>query len=55
MKIQLLSDLHNEFYRGDIPPEISQTDADLVVLAGDIGVGFMLRGIMSFITMISRC
>lgn len=39
MKIQLLSDLHNEFYRPDIPPQIAHTDADVVVLAGDIDVG----------------
>jgi predicted phosphodiesterase len=46
MKLQILSDLHNEFLRstqvmfshhwkGDIP----ETDADLVILAGDIDVG----------------
>ena len=35
MKLHVLSDLHTEF--GDFnPPE---TDADIVVLAGDIGVG----------------
>ena len=39
MKIQLLSDLHNEFYRGQQTPPIAQTDADLVVLAGDIDMG----------------
>lgn len=39
MKIQLLSDLHNEFYRPDTPPPIDDTDADVVVLAGDIDVG----------------
>ena len=39
MKIQLLSDLHNEFYRPDNPPEIEQTSADVIVLAGDIDVG----------------
>ena len=39
MKIQLLSDLHNEFYRPDTPPPIEDTDADVVVLAGDIDVG----------------
>ncbi len=38
MKIHLLSDLHNEFYPS-LPPEISQTEADLIVLAGDIDVG----------------
>ncbi len=46
MKVQLLSDLHNEFLRsgeqlddhlwsGSIP----QTDAEIVVLAGDIDTG----------------
>ena len=35
MKIHILSDLHTEFSDFD-PPE---TDADVVVLAGDIGVG----------------
>ena len=46
MNIQLLSDLHNEFLRnrpsvsghqwsGDIP----QTDADVIILAGDIDIG----------------
>ena len=35
MKLQILSDLHTEFSNFD-PPEI---DADVVVLAGDIGVG----------------
>ncbi len=35
MKLHVLSDLHTEFSDFD-PPE---TDADLVVLAGDIGVG----------------
>ena len=35
MKIHILSDLHTEFADFD-PPE---TDADVVVLAGDIGVG----------------
>jgi predicted phosphodiesterase len=39
MKVQLLSDLHNEFYRPDAPPKIEQTGADLIVLAGDIDVG----------------
>lgn len=35
MKLHVLSDLHTEFYDFDPPP----TDADVVVLAGDIGVG----------------
>lgn len=37
MKIQILSDLHTEFddYTFDVPV----TDADILVLAGDIGVG----------------
>lgn len=35
MKIQLLSDLHTEFGSFELP----NTDADVVVLAGDIGVG----------------
>jgi predicted phosphodiesterase len=35
MKIHILSDIHTEFSDFD-PPE---TDADVVVLAGDIGVG----------------
>ena len=35
MKLHILSDLHTE-YRDFDPPE---TDADVVVLAGDIGVG----------------
>ena len=39
MKIQLLSDLHNEFYRTEPPPLIDETAADVVVLVGDIGVG----------------
>lgn len=39
MKVQLLSDLHNEFYRPETPPEIEQTEADLIVLAGDIDIG----------------
>lgn len=36
MKIQILSDLHNEFFKNKSPPDIEQTDADVVVLAGDI-------------------
>jgi predicted phosphodiesterase len=39
MKIQLLSDLHNEFYRGKQIPPIVQSNAEVVVLAGDIDVG----------------
>lgn len=46
MKIQLLSDLHNEFLRnGKERPQhhwsgsIPETDADVIVLAGDIDVG----------------
>ena len=37
MKIQFMSDLHNEFsgYKWHIP----ETDCDLIILAGDIGVG----------------
>lgn len=35
MKLHILSDLHTEFVELD-PPE---TDADIIVLAGDIGVG----------------
>jgi len=46
MKIHILSDLHNEFLRGrSTSPEhiwkgeIPVTDADLIILAGDIDVG----------------
>ncbi len=35
MKLQILSDIHLEFAHFEIP----ETDADVVVLAGDIGVG----------------
>lgn len=35
MKLQILSDLHTEFAEFDLP----ETDADVVILAGDIGVG----------------
>lgn len=35
MKLHILSDLHTEFADFDIP----KTDADVVVLAGDVGVG----------------
>lgn len=38
MKIQIFSDIHIEF-RGDKPFQIPEADSDLVVLAGDIGVG----------------
>jgi hypothetical protein len=34
MKLQIYSDLHNEFARFDPAP----TDADLVILAGDIDI-----------------
>jgi predicted phosphodiesterase len=37
MRIAIHSDLHNEFYRSTIPPLAS--DADVVVLAGDIDAG----------------
>ncbi len=39
MKLHLLSDLHNEFFRSKSVPPIAETDADLIVLAGDIDVG----------------
>lgn len=46
MKIQLLSDLHNEFLRnGKTSPNhlwsgsIPETDADIIILAGDIDTG----------------
>lgn len=35
MKLHILSDLHTEFTDFDLP----ETDADVVVLAGDVGVG----------------
>lgn len=35
MKIALASDLHNEFYKSEIP-RLPKTDADILVLAGDI-------------------
>ena len=35
MKIHLLSDLHTEF----APFQPPATDADVIVLAGDVGVG----------------
>jgi len=62
MKIQIISDMHNEFVRGSLPPyaqrrdvdycerkklgsptpmsSIERTDSDVVVLAGDIDLGF---------------
>jgi len=50
MKLHILSDVHNEFLRnGKVPPshpwkaEIPETDADVIILAGDIDVG--LEGI----------
>ncbi len=39
MKIQLLSDLHNEYYRRDVPPDIALINSDVIVLAGDVDVG----------------
>ncbi len=46
MKIQILSDLHNEFLRSGISHlqhkwsgSIPETDADLIILAGDIDTG----------------
>jgi Icc-related predicted phosphoesterase len=41
MKIQIVSDLHLEFHR-DYPElfELPKTDADVIVLAGDVDVGF---------------
>lgn len=46
MKIQLLSDLHNEFLRSGkrVPSHqwsgtIPETDADIIILAGDIDIG----------------
>jgi len=46
MKLQIASDLHIEFERqykgkkGFVPFDLEHTDADVIVLAGDIGVGF---------------
>lgn len=48
MKIQVLSDLHIEFRPFDIP----DTDADVVVLAGDIHLG--IKGIIWAIKNISN-
>jgi len=39
LKFHLLSDLHNEFLRSKTVPSIAETEADLIVLAGDIGSG----------------
>ena len=39
MKLHLLSDLHNEFFRSKSVPPIAETDVDLIVLAGDIDTG----------------
>ena len=38
-KIQVLSDLHNEVYRSMSIPDLKPTNADVVVLAGDIDNG----------------
>lgn len=39
-KVQILSDLHNEFYGTMNPiPDIVKTDADIIILAGDIDKG----------------
>lgn len=35
MRIQILSDLHNEF----TPFRPAKTDADIIILAGDIDIG----------------
>ena len=43
MKLHLLSDLHNEFLRSKSVPPIAETDAGVIVLAGDIDTG--LRGL----------
>ncbi len=37
MKIQYLSDLHLEFDRNIYDFQIPETDADVIVLAGDVG------------------
>ncbi len=39
MKLHLLSDLHNEFFRSQSVPSIVETGVDLIVLAGDIDTG----------------
>jgi len=40
MKIQIASDLHIEFHPPGFEFNLEQTAADVIVLAGDIGVGF---------------
>jgi len=40
MKLQIVSDLHVEFQRGKTAYTLPKTDADAIVLAGDVGVGF---------------
>ena len=41
MKLQIVSDLHLEFQRkADIEFKLPKTDSDVIVMAGDIGVGF---------------
>ena len=39
MKLHVLSDLHNELYRWEPVPNIEHTDADVIILAGDIDKG----------------
>ncbi|TNF91966.1 MAG: hypothetical protein EP297_14595 [Gammaproteobacteria bacterium] len=39
MKIQLLSDIHTESYPAEDIPSVMRTDADVLILAGDIGTG----------------
>ncbi len=39
MKLLLLSDLHNEFFRPKPVPPIAESDADVILLAGDIDTG----------------
>jgi len=39
MKLQIVSDLHIEFDNGDTI-KLPKTDADVIILSGDIGVGF---------------
>ncbi|MCP4042647.1 MAG: phosphoesterase, partial [Gammaproteobacteria bacterium] len=39
MKIHILSDLHNEFFPYyQLPPDIVETDAEVIILAGDIDI-----------------
>jgi predicted phosphodiesterase len=40
MKLQILSDIHTELYSPDNTPSVVSSDADLLVLAGDIGIGY---------------